>query len=154
MKKTILYALAALALVVGGCGSDADDEGTQPAPAPTTLAMGTDEKPQWQAPNYDRYEQTMTVEVLLQDTLLPYAGDGDLLCATIGDEVRGVALPVDYDGQWLFTITVASNEAGRPVTLSYYCDRLKRIFTTPWTDFDASTPPTGEDGIYKPAFVK
>ena len=49
---------------------------------------------------------------------------------------------------------MASNEAGRPVTLSYYCDRLKRIFTTPWTDFDASTPPTGEDGIYKPAFVK
>ena len=96
----------------------------------------------------------MSVDVLLQDTLKQYASEQDLLCATINNEVRGVATAQQMDDLWLFPLTVASNEAGVTIGLSYYCDKLHRIFTINWTQFDASVAPTGTDGIYKPKFVE
>ena len=150
MKKTIL-AIAALAFMAWGCSSDSDDS-TKPA---TPISEGTDARPTWTAPNFDRYEQLMSVEVLLQDALVQYASAQDLLCATIGNEVRGVASASQTDeGQWFFPLTVGSSESGVKVWLSYYCDKLHRIFTINWTNFDASAAPTGTDGIYKPTFVE
>lgn len=149
MKKSIL-ALAALAFMAWGCSSDDDKLESQP----TEISAGTDVRPAWQAPNYDLYEQTMVVEVQLQDTLNKYASAQDLLCATIGGEVRGVAAPQEEDGTWLFPLTIAGNDAGVAVGLSYYCDQLHRIFTIDWTTFDASVAPTGTGGIYQPRFLK
>ena len=40
------------------------------------------------------------------------------------------------------------------IFLYYYCDSLHRIYSTEWTDFNASLPPMGEDGIYRPEFAK
>ncbi len=155
MKKSIL-ALAALALLAWGCSSDGDGTPTPPTPTPTPteIPSGTDTRPSWQVTNYDLYEQTMNVEVLLQDTLVKYASTQDLLCATINNEVRGVAAAVQIDDQWVFPLTIASNDAGVMVSLSYYCDKLHRIFTVNWTQFDASVAPTGTKGIYKPEFIK
>ena len=148
MKKAIL-ALAALAIMAWGCSED-DGDSPQPAEIPT----GTDVRPTWQAPNYDLYEQTMNVEVQLQDTLTKYVSDQDLLCATIGGEVRGVAAPLQVENNYVFPLTIASNHAGVAVGLSYYCDKLHRIFTIQWTTFDASVAPTGKGGIYQPVFIK
>ena len=148
MKKSIL-ALAALAFMAWGCSSDSDDN-TPSAGIPE----GSDARPAWTAPNYDLYEQTMSVDVLLQDTLVQYASGQDLLCATINDEVRGIATPQQDEDQWLFPLTVGSNEVGVMVSLSYYCDKLHRIFSVSWTQFDANVAPTGTDGIYKPYFVR
>ena len=148
MKKNIILALAALAFVAWGCSSDNDDMTTKDIPE------GTDARPTWQAPNYDSYEQIMMVELTLQDTLQSYASEADLMCATIGSEVRGVATPELVDGKWKFTLIVASNDEGVDVGLSYYCDQLHRIFTANWMTFDASTVPTGTGGIYQPEFVK
>lgn len=148
MKKIILSAIAALAFLAWGCSSDNDEVTAKVIPE------GTDARPTWQAPNYDNYEQTMAVEVTLQDTLLSYASASDLMCATIGGEVRGVSTPKLVDGKWRSTLIVASNDAGVSINLSYYCDRLHRIFTTTWTTFDATTVPIGTGGIYQPAFVK
>jgi len=148
MKKTIL-AIAALAFLAWGCSSDSDEE-----TRPTGILEGTDARPAWTAPNYDLYEQTMSVDVLLQDTLVQYASEQDMLCATIKNEVRGVATALPMDGQWLFPMTIASNDTGVMVELSYYCDKLHRIFTINWTPFDANVAPTGTDGIYKPKFVE
>lgn len=149
MKKIIL-AVAALAFMAWGCSSSSDDK-TQPQPIPA----GTDARPTWTAPNYDLYEQTMSVDVLLQDVFVQYASDKDLLCATIGNEVRGIATARQTDdGQVVFPLTVGSSEANVMVGLSYYCDKLHRIFTINWTSFDANTAPTGTDGIYKPTFVE
>ena len=160
VKRNIIVALAALALVAWGCSSD-DDEATEiKTPEKEvlneqpTLSEGTDARPAWQTPDYDSYEQTMMVEVTLQDTLQSYASAADLMCASIGGEVRGVAKPEQVDGTWRFTLIVASNEAGADVSLSYYCDRLHRIFTTSWTTFDAAAVPVGTGGIYQPEFVK
>ena len=158
MKKSIL-ALAALALLAWGCSSDSDSSTTPaptpnpPAPTPTEIPAGTDTRPTWQVTNYDLYEQIMSVDVLLQDTLVKYASEQDLLCATVNNEVRGVATPEKIDDQWVFPMTLGSNDPGVMVGLSYYCDKLHRIFTTQWTTFDATVAPTGTDGIYKPIFI-
>jgi hypothetical protein len=146
MKKTIL-ALAALALMAWGCSSSDDD-------LPKEIPAGKDVRPAWQVPNYDFYEQIMSVEVQVQDTLSKYVTTQDLLCATIGGEVRGVAVPQQVNGVWLFPLMVASDDAGVAVGLSYYCDKPHRIFSIDWTTFDSNIAPTGTGGIYKPEFVK
>ena len=159
MKKGIL-ALAALALLAWGCSSDSDSSTTPaptpnpPAPTPTEIPAGTDVRPTWQSPNYDLYEQAMIVEVQLQDTLVKYASEQDLMSATIGGEVRGVAAAQQNDDNWTFPLIIASNNAGVAIELSYYCDKLHRIFTIQWTRFDATVAPTGQGGIYQPEFVK
>lgn len=153
MRKTIL-AIAALAFMAWGCSSSDDDQPNPPVAQ--SLQEGNDTRPDWlsQTPNYDLFEQTMTVDIVLQDTLQSYASATDLLCAKVGEEVRGVTLPEEVNGQWEYSITVASNASGEDITLYYYCDKLHRIFSTYWTSFDATLPPTGNDGIYQPEFVK
>ena len=156
MKKSIL-ALAALAFMAWGCTSSQDDDDDQPnPPVVQPIAEGNDVRPDWlvQVPNYDLFEQTMTVDVVLQDTLQSYASAADLLCAKAGEEVRGVALPEKVNGQWMYSITVASNAPGEDINLYYYCDKLHRIFSSYWTRFDTNLPPMGSDGIYQPEFVK
>lgn len=95
----------------------------------------------------------MSVSLLMQRELEPYVTAQDLLCATIGNEVRGLTAPTIEEGLIFFPLTVAANGGGETVSLSYYCERLHRIFTIPWTTFDASVAPMGEDGIYRPQFV-
>ena len=155
MKKTIL-AIAALALMAWGCSSDHEDDNSQKN---SLLSQGvqSDTRPDWlsQAPNYDLYEQTMTaVDVWLQAELQTHASANDLLCAKVGDEIRGVSQPEKIDELWKFTITVGSNATEEEVMLYYYCDKLHRIYSTFWMTFDASTKPSGTDGIYQPEFVK
>lgn len=142
------FCLLTLLPLFSGCGAADDDVTVEHIPE------GTAARPDWPVPNYDRFEQTMAVNVVLQDTLQRYASVADLMCATIGSEVRGVATPQHTGGQWLFPLIVASNEAGVSISLSYYCDRLHRIFTVDWAVFDAATVPLGTGGIYQPLFIK
>ena len=149
MKKSIL-AIAALAFMAWGYSSDTDEE-----TRPIGILVGTDARPVWTMPNYDLYEQTMSVDILLQDTLVQYASEQDMICAIINNEVRGVANAQQVDdNQWVFPLTVVSDEANVMIGLSYYCDKLHRIFTINWTQFDASVAPTGQGGIYLPKFVE
>ena len=140
------------------CSSDDDETPVNPTEIETPngkkLEQGSDQRPNWQSPNYDAYEMTMSVEIRLQDTLQAYASSQDLLCATINGEVRGVGLPKQVGEEWVFPLTVGSNDGSIAMSLSYYCDRLHRIFTTPWTRFDASAMPMGVGGIYEPTFVE
>lgn len=150
MKYLKVLALAALACIMASsCSSDDDD-----TLLPPKLEMGTEARPNWQMPNFDNYEQTMTILIILQDTLCEYASEDDILCAQIDNEVRGLASLEQYKDSWVASLTVGSNETGSMVTLSYYCTNLRRIFTTEWTPFDANLKPTGEGSVYKPVFVK
>ena len=146
-------------VVLTSCSSDDDNETPvtpteQETPSEKELEQGNDQRPNWQSPNYDAFEMTMSVEIRLQDTLQAYASSQDLLCATINGEVRGVGLPKQVGEEWVFPLTVGSNDGSIAMSLSYYCDRLHRIFTTPWTRFDASAMPMGVGGIYEPTFVE
>ena len=111
MKKSIL-ALAALAFMAWGCTSSQDDDDDQPnPPVVQPIAEGNDVRPDWlvQVPNYDLFEQTMTVDVVLQDTLQSYASAADLLCAKAGEEVRGVALHPMHREKTSTCITIATS---------------------------------------------
>lgn len=144
-------------VAIAGCTSSEDDD--QQTDSNTIndvkkLEAGFDQRPSWQMPNFDDYEMTMSVEVRLQPTLQAYASAQDLLCATIGNEVRGVALPKQVGDVWVLPLTLGSNAGNVEVALSYYCDSLHRIFTTVWTYFDPSVAPLGTGGIYEPKFVE
>ena len=95
----------------------------------------------------------MFVRVQLQDTLQSYASDQDLLCATINNEVRGVAKAKQLNGEWVFDTHIGSNDMGKLINLLYYCDKLHRIYTIEWGKFDTTTPPTGEGNFYQPVFI-
>ena len=69
----------------------------------------------------------------------------------VGDEVRGVAYADTAHGG--FALTIAGNSSTEVITLSYYCDRLHRIFTLKnWTTFDSGIKPMGTGGLYNPRF--
>ena len=152
----IICIIAALALTVWGCSSS-DDEAPRPAeeiPADSTVTIqpGTDARPAWQTPDFSRFEQTMSLFLTLQPELVPYSSPQDLLCAMIGGEVRGVAsLDTENNG---FVLTIAGNSSDENISLSYYCDSLRRIFTIPdWTTFDTDIRPMGQGSVFTPTFV-
>ncbi len=146
MKKSIIIALTALAFVAWGCSSDHEDTESS-----GKFQSGT---PTWTPPNYDDYEQTMTIEIQLQDKLQSSASEQDLLCAMINNEVRGLTEPKWVDGKWVFILTVGANSTGEPVSLSYYCSKRKAIYTIGWMQFDPTTPPTGSGVLYQPLFLQ
>lgn len=154
MKKliTIGVCIALLPFLFLSCSGSDDNE--QPIIIQQTIAPGSDARPDWQSPQYAAFEQTMSVQVLMQHELEPYVTTQDLLCATIEGEVRGLTPPTVEDSLIFFPLTVAANGGGEAVNLSYYCDQLHRIFTIQWTTFDASVSPMGEGGIYRPQFIK
>ncbi len=154
MKK-FMIAIAALTFLVMGCSKADDDPGAvDPGKKKQTIEAGTDARPNWEGPDYDLFEQYMAIDVLLQDTLAPYASEQDLMAAMIDNEVRAVSPASQVGEQWMFSLVVASNESNVPIRLSYYCDKLHRIFTINWINFDATLPPIGKGDIYQPAFVK
>jgi hypothetical protein len=96
----------------------------------------------------------MSVQVELGDTLAAYQSSQDLICATIGGEVRAVAQPNETGGVVYYPLIIFDNETGNTISLSYYCDQLHRIYTiTNWAVFDPSAAPTGNSGIYRPKFT-
>ena len=147
MKK-ILLAIAALAFMAWGCSSDEDV-------TPAWLQQGSDARPTtWTAPDYSLYELTMSLQVQLGDALAAYQSNADLMCATVNGEVRAVTPPMSNMGIVYYPLTIVGNSNNQMVSLHYYCDRLHRIYTiNNWAQFDPSTIPTGESGIYRPRFT-
>lgn len=149
MKKTILFFLTVLAIGVTSCSGGSDDE----AQAPSPFDPGTEARPGWTARNLPDIEQNMTMYLRVQNELLPYVSVNDLVCAKIYGEVRGVGVPMLDNDEWLIPLVVFSDGTA-PIQLSYYCDKLHRIYTIDWIDFDASLPPVGNGDLYTPKFVK
>lgn len=149
MKK-IVFILAALACVAWGCSDDNNEEEKHYG-----FAIGSDERPDWQAPNFDNFAQSMVVRLNLQDTLKNYVSSQDLLCAKIQDEVRGVTVPEYLNGRWTFSLSIAGNGGDGIIDLSYYCENLKTIFVVEnWSLFDNLVAPIGDSEFYTPQFVK
>lgn len=161
MKKNIItiMLLTALTFAVGSCSKDSDDASgpDQPSGQPADLTPGTDVRPTatWVTPSTELYELWMSVQVQLGDTLSDYQSSADMMCAIINGEVRAVTTPMSTNGVIYYPLSIGGNGDEKMVSLSYYCDRLHRIYTiTNWTLFDTSVPPTGESGIYRPRFAQ
>lgn len=159
MKNIVKIAgvvLSATLLFTTCSTSEENDSDNKPA-NPTeqkTPQPGSDARPTWTAPDISLYGgDPMTVQITLQDELLPYASNGDLMCAKLNGEVRAVSdLYESYD-QKHFRLSIYGSSNEGSVTLCYYCQQLSRIFTVEnWKAFDASTAPTNGGTPYVPTF--
>ena len=120
------------------------------------LTKGHDSRPAWEDEeiNWTEFEQTMSVDLNLQDILLPYVSDEDLMCATIGDKVRGVSTLDRSGGQVSFPMVIAGNSVDGKVSLHYYCSRLSRIYkVTDWMSFSPNLSPTSGGTSYVVNFI-
>ena len=155
MMNRIMKALAGVARMVTllftvSCHDDKNND------VNPYLTKGNDARPTWQAEeiNYLNFEHTMSVDIKLQDILLPYVSDEDLMCATIGGKVRAVSEIDRSGGQVSFPLVIAGNSGDGDVSLSHYCSRLSRIYTVEdWMPFSPSMAPTSEGTSYIPNFI-
>ena len=155
VRRGLRVGLMLLALTLGACGSDDDNDIEEPGP--NYLTEGTDQRPtDWIAPNPSLYGGiTMAVQVQLGDTLAYFQGPGDLMCARINNEVRAVTPPYTNGTVTYFPLSIVGEGADTTVSLHYYCDRLHRIFSIPnWATFDVNASPTGESRMYRPRFTE
>ena len=155
MKKSFFYMLLAVLPLAWGCSSDDDDDPVDPdLPKKTELTEGNDERPVWGDPDYLSFGLTMAVQFRLQEALEEYVSDQDLLCARIGGDVRAVTAPENSEGQIYFPLVIAANSTESMVSISYYCDKLHRIFTiTDWHRFDTSLSPLDNGEPYLLEFL-
>ena len=133
----IIMLMAALALV--GCSSDDDDSSTAytfievARPEWSVDLEGNDVAPSWVAPDPTLFESSMFIMVKLQDELVPYSTDDDLMTVFINGDCRTVPSKrnVDQSGNIYFVLKIRGNGNDRDVlfALSYYSAGLHRIFT-------------------------
>ena len=95
------------------------------------------ERPDWQEPASENYENWTVVLVSIEDALKPYATADDLLAVFVDDELRGLASPAVIVGAadsdaGTFLLKVWGNESSDQdisFTLKYYNSRLKSVFS-------------------------
>lgn len=142
IKKITGMAIVAALLFVVSCSDDDKNDFSQ------YLKKGKDERPSWKIPDdmYKNFEFTMSVQVIPQDELLPYFSDDDLMCATIGGEVRAISNLQRTGGEPYFPLLIAGDSGSAHVSISYYCSRLKRIYSIEdWMPFTPGMSPM-QDG--------
>ena len=161
-------AMMAALLLTAACSSY-DDTTTNPEPTPDTptdpmeqrlkecLAPGTDARPSWVMDNslYEEFEQTMAVQVVPQHFLMDYISDDDLMCATIGGQVRALTGAEKTDGNYYFPLVVAGNGNEGKVTINYYCSKLNRIYTAKdWMYFNTDLTPSALGDPFEVVFFE
>lgn len=86
--------------------------------------------PQWTAPDPSKYESKMIVMLRLQDELVPYSTDDDLIAVIAGDECRALSKRDGNAQKVYFVINVhgKNSESGGDFRLCYYSGGLKQLF--------------------------
>ena len=134
--------------VLGACSNDDDNinNGKNVTYTETSLSnapvwainwFNNQERPNWSKPDGSIYENWTTLMVKIEDALAPYVSADDIMGLFVNDEVRGLAKPAiavegNQYGSTKFLMKVYGNESGSEsldVTLSYYCQQLKHVFT-------------------------
>ena len=118
------------------------------------------ERPNWAEPAQGTYENSTILKVQIEEALKPFASDGDLLAIFINGELRGMAAPAQtLSGQaepGKFLLKAWGNESGTEtvnMSLSYYSQTLKHIFTLSGDINLDSDETTGIDEAFIPAFT-
>lgn len=86
--------------------------------------------PQWEAPDPSKYECKMIVMLRLQDELVPYSTDDDVMAVISNDECRALSKRDGNAQKVYFVINVHGNtsESGGNFRLCYYSGGLKQLF--------------------------
>lgn len=129
-----------LLLLLWACSSDDNDETSTaytftsaPQPAWSVDLSGNEPVPTWEAPDPSKYESSMFLLIKLEDELVPYSTDGDLMTLFINGECRAVpsVRNVDQNNNIYFVLKVrgSSNDHQAIFTLFYYCASLHQMFS-------------------------
>lgn len=162
-------------LVLGACSSSSDDNNNSNSTQATYTEAAVTEAPQWQmdwSNNQERpdwtepdfssiYENWTILKVQIEETLQPYASDGDLMAIFVNGELRGLAKPAvivgsNQSSNTKYLIKAWGNETGTEtvrMSLQYYSQTLKHLFTlTDDITLDADET-TGIDEAFVPEFT-
>ena len=172
MNKTRLMIVLLASLVLGACSSDSDSNGNEPkntgytetivseAPVWAIDWTNNQERPNWAEPAQGSYENSTILKVQIEETLKPFASDGDLLAIFINGELRGMAAPAQtLSGQaepGKFLLKAWGNESGTEtvnMSLQYYSQKLKHLFTLSGDINLDSDETTGIDEAFIPEFT-
>lgn len=174
MKKTKLVFAVLASLFLGACSSDNSDNSDNKQPSYTETAQteapawGMDwsnnqERPDWTEPDFPSiYENWTVMKVQIEKTLEPYTSEGDLLALFVNGELRGLAGPAvivgsDQVDNGKFVLKVWGNETGNEtvnMSLQYYNQTLKHVFTLSEDISMNSDETTGIDNDFVPEFTK
>ena len=159
-------------LVLGACSSD-DDNGNNSTNAAYTVTQQSEspgwqidwsynqERPDWTTPDGSGYENWTILMVQIEQALQPFATGGDMMALFVNGELRGLASPVISLGSGqasngLFLLKAYGNETGQEpmnVSLKYYCQQLKHIFTQSADISYSSDESTGIEEDFIPDFI-
>lgn len=167
MKKVYLRLVLLASLVVGACSCERDDDGivsvsTVNEPPVWEVNWNNDqERPNWQQPDASAYENWTIIMVQIEEALQPYVSDGDLMGLFVNDELRGLASLAVAKGNAptdaaRFVMKAYGNEAGSEtvsMSLRYYCQKLRHMFTLSGEISLSSDETTGTDEDYIPPFT-
>lgn len=162
-------------LILGACSSSDDDKDnvndntnaayteTSPGEAPAWQVdwSNNQERPNWTEPDASLYENWTILKVQIEETLMPYASEGDLLALFVNGEIRALAKPANTVGSGQttngkFLMKAFGNETGTEtvnMSLQYYCQTLKHIFTLTEDVSLDSDETTGIDEAFIPEFT-
>lgn len=177
MKTIKLMSMLLASLVLGACSSsdsNSDDNGNgngnNPAYTETILSEPptwridwsyNQERPSWTEPDATLYENWTILKVLIEDELKPYTSEGDMMALFVNGELRGMATPAVIVGSnqvenGKFVMKAWGNETGAEtvnISLQYYSQKLKQIFTLSDVIKFSSDLDTGIESDYIPAFT-
>ena len=170
MKKMYFTVVLLTSLVLGACSSDDCDSKNAPYTETTVTEApvwqmdwsNNQERPNWTDPGLSSiYENWTILKVQLEDALKPYAADGDLMALFVNGELRALASPAinvgtGQTGNGKFLLKAYGNETGTEtvnMTLQYYSQTLKHLFTLSGNITLNSDETTGIDEAYIPEFT-
>ena len=170
MKKMYFTVVLLTSLVLGACSSNDGDSKNAPYTETTVTEApvwqmdwsNNQERPNWTDPGLSSiYENWTILKVQLEDALKPYAADGDLMALFVNGELRALASPAinvgtGQTGNGKFLLKAYGNETGTEtvnMTLQYYSQTLKHLFTLSGDITLNSDETTGIDEAYIPEFT-
>ena len=173
MKRINLMFILLASLAFCACSSS-DDDGTGSGSGEEVVVTETSsseapvwkmdwsnnqERPNWTEPSAI-YENWTIMMVQLEETLQPFASGEDLMAIFINDELRGLASPASVVGSEesssKFILKAWGNETGSEtvkMSLSYYSQKLKHLFTLSANIKLDSDETTGVDEAFIPTFT-
>ena len=168
MNKTKLMFVLLASLVLGACDSRDDDDSTNAAYTESSLIevpvwsidwSNNQERPDWTAPDASYYANWTILKVQIEEALQPFVSEGDLMALFVNGELRGLAKPaVTVEGNQTskFLLKAYGNETGTEtvkMSLKYYNQTLKHIFTLVDNISLNSDEPIGIDEVFIPEFT-
>lgn len=157
-------------LVLGACSSDDDNNDKNAGYTETDLSeapvwqidwTNNQERPDWTEPDETLYENWTILKVQIEEALQPFVSKGDMMAFFVNGELRGLASPAvivgkEETGSGKFLMKAWGNETDTEtvhMTLQYYNQQLKHIFTLSDDISLDSDVTTGFDEVFIPEFT-